>query len=1159
MDSPASEQQVHAILDQVLGYLNFSSGNSDPKFLSNLNQLYAFIAEQSKKAIPDPADQDTRASSARPSSLAATNDHLIAQQLGKLLSSRLDEVSQANPTFRDASQARSVISLTFGKLLSDYRKHHRDLLFHQSDQFLFNSFFVGRAIEAILRRDTAWDQEDQIVHRAIDSLNDFIGHRPVATLESQKIEPYPHEWIRPVPIYIHNSGVACGRYQAITEKAIEILNLTDPHLLRAAHFDPEKMSELAIDPRAFDFDHPINQRPNHHFGQWDEHSIDGNGFFRRFIVHQVTLDALLERVDKIAETEGESSQSDALSEAAAVMAGTMLMGSGISGSGPGTYDSNTTLATLLPTVAGYRDQFYADLLGRLQITHRDRLVEEASAKHQPFGGARQDLNARLAQRRASQLVNCRLAAIYARMGYPVAAEEQSKVVPVAAARIICQIDCLLSAANDATGRGELDEAFGSIPKIMSRLKRGIHCGAIVDPWNILGFDANYSLFPAVENSVRDHRVFELVDVMERVFALCSRLWSEAAANDEADMCAAIRKQFQAIVTWWRQYAAHEVMAVDAVDADDIFQAAELVAEALGLWQQGGAEAGDIGFWAQHADMFDSPKAYALVIDALMQRADYQTSTALLVHWMSQAEYIPLQHGDSSFHNLVYRWISEQKSLLRNTEPNDAPPEEIWNRIRKFHDFVEANAGEYWDVPTFDIDSKSSRMVMPLDSIEDFEEIFGDPEDPNEDEEDIYGAAYDDVSYTDSTDDGNEGETFDSSLTSDDAIDEEVDRVHDRLEFHGTISEYWCVAATIPLPVIRPSQVTESISQRLVKRRDIIRGWVEQAALNRGKLLELLDSINQYALPSTGSDHDAMLLYDQYRVHKDGLLDQAIHTCIETENAIRMLAAVIQAINHLVDGQPLSEEHNAVERPPASNSEPSSDDSTEPAQPVDPPEKTPPEVPSVTAHVNGGAPVANVYSALLIQDPKLVVENFPALIEYLQNESLLYVPLAKGGHPREIVRARVVQTAILDLLRRMPTLGLIKETYELTRTTLAMERNNPIGRGAVTEFDEIFEVAYSSMVHVMVQSTAKLKLQRAEEGLDKQAITDEYQSVLFDCIEMLTETMLMLWLDHSRTLRLSVLEKVHDKQSWQDIVEFIQNYGNGLFTQQFLHLGNIRAI
>ena len=50
--------------------------------------------------------------------------------------------------------------------------------------------------------------------------------------------------------------------------------------------------ELALDPRAYDFDHPVNKRPNYHFGQWDPHAIDPRGFYHRFVVQQVTLDAL---------------------------------------------------------------------------------------------------------------------------------------------------------------------------------------------------------------------------------------------------------------------------------------------------------------------------------------------------------------------------------------------------------------------------------------------------------------------------------------------------------------------------------------------------------------------------------------------------------------------------------------------------------------------------------------------------------------------------------------------------------------------------------------------------------------------------------------------------------------------------------------------------
>ena len=118
----------------------------------------------------------------------------------------------------------------------------------------------------------------------------------------------------------------------------------------------------------------------------------------------------------------------------------------------------------------------------------------------------------------------------------------------------------------------------------------------MDPWNIIGFDGNYSLFPALENSVRDHRVFDLVDLVECIFALYSRLWSEAAAIDDEAIINTTREEFSKIVEWWRQYAAHEVMVVEAVDAIEIFQASELVAQALRLWHIGGAETGDISFW-----------------------------------------------------------------------------------------------------------------------------------------------------------------------------------------------------------------------------------------------------------------------------------------------------------------------------------------------------------------------------------------------------------------------------------------------------------------------------------------------------------------------------------------------------------------------------------
>ena len=112
------------------------------------------------------------------------------------------------------------------------------------------------------------------------------------------------------------------------------------------------------------------------------------------------------------------SRDELLLEAAAVLGGTMLMASGTSGSGPDAHDSTTTLSTLLPRIAAYRDAFYEQFVNKLGGAHGERLRDEAIAGKQPLAGARQHLNQQLARRRAAQLEHVHLALLFARMGYP---------------------------------------------------------------------------------------------------------------------------------------------------------------------------------------------------------------------------------------------------------------------------------------------------------------------------------------------------------------------------------------------------------------------------------------------------------------------------------------------------------------------------------------------------------------------------------------------------------------------------------------------------------------------------------------------------------------------------------------------------------------------
>jgi len=76
---------------------------------------------------------------------------------------------------------------------------------------LWRPFFLGRVFEALLKHGTADDNPDRLVAEAQDELDDFIGHRPVAVLRTaQRIEPYAHEWVRPLPVFLRTVGAARG-------------------------------------------------------------------------------------------------------------------------------------------------------------------------------------------------------------------------------------------------------------------------------------------------------------------------------------------------------------------------------------------------------------------------------------------------------------------------------------------------------------------------------------------------------------------------------------------------------------------------------------------------------------------------------------------------------------------------------------------------------------------------------------------------------------------------------------------------------------------------------------------------------------------------------------------------------------------------------------
>jgi hypothetical protein len=565
---------------------------------------------------------------------------------------------QGAPGFGEVTQAREVLQ-SAREVLKGYREYHADLLAHLDDAELFQPFFLVRVFEAILV-ERALEGDDPLVTRVIRRLNDFVGHRPVALFETRpEGEPYPHEKHRPVPVWIAGAGAACGPWREVLEKTLELLRDTSPAILADAQFDRDALEEIALDMRAYDHLHPANRRTNYVFGEWDPHHLDGKGRFCRYVIRKVVLEALMERVKQLSL----HSRGEAVWEGAAVLAGTVLMASGVSGSTPSAHDSSTSLASLIPRIARYRDAFYQELLTRMEGAHAERIRQEIATTGQPFGAARQHLNATLARLRAEQMQYAFLARVYAEMGYPDASKEAAERIPAVAARMLSSIHSSLTSAGIDLEHGRAVSVVEHLRNIEELIHRAIDCGAVADPWNILGFDGLFPLSPAQEDAVHDHRIAQLVEVMERLFFLCTRATCEAVCAEDEDSRSRvkdIRAALDRLALWWDRFAAHEVGDYSHVHGAEAVSSARQLATVLEAWraqnEQDQPQGSDLTFWRNQLKHLKSPKSFSLVVDALLRRNQYRAAMGLLISWLGQAEQVPLEEGTYSFHTLALRWM-----------------------------------------------------------------------------------------------------------------------------------------------------------------------------------------------------------------------------------------------------------------------------------------------------------------------------------------------------------------------------------------------------------------------------------------------------------------------------------------------------------------------
>jgi len=1056
-------------LREILGYLNFSNGTPDVRFQSHLNTLAQRLTSEPGGA-----------------------------RLRRDLDEALGRLAAESSAFSNSEQARAAIALIFERLLPGYRAHHADLLFHLTEGDLLQPFFVARAAEAVLSQGPPWSDAERIVDGALAQLNDFIGHRPVAVLENgRRMQPYPHERFRPIPLFIRGAGIAAGRYHDLVEQALSILERMPPDILASSYFDLDLLDELALDVRAYDHSHPVYKRTNYTFGEWDPHSLDTSGRYRRFVVRSVIVDALRDWMKE----QSDAPPDERICEAGAVLAGTILMASSVSGSGPDTHDSNVNLTSLLPRIARQRDAFYSRLLQTIPGKHGERLRKESQRAQQPFGRIRQHLNLFLADYGCRQMQRANLAFLFAHMGYANAAREQAAVIPSAATRFETEIQLQLTLAPLEFQKGRIDQAEKRCAEAENLLHRGIDCGALVDPWNILGFQGQFPLFSAREDSVADPRVDKLLALMDQFFNTLSRLACEASAAGEAALCESILGRSERLAEFWDRFATPTIGDLPAVHGAESHRSAVLVTRALLDWHAAGESAGDVAFWKRHVDEFQSPRSYAIVVELLLRKHDLLAAMNLLIQWLSESRDVALEAGVYSFFTLLQGWMD-----LALAES----PDERWPLVRKFFDYIEFNAGEWGAVPSLQSDVGGALRLSQggpsaghggtadaSDEGSEFEELLQDDEfddEELEDEEDsTFSAAYESVVYRDSAHDGHFGDTIDEPANQ---FDTDLDLIgapiESRLKFLVALSQAWKGAAEWGI-----SAETAAAGDP-ASRLEAVRHWDRQNDRLIRDGMRLMDELAGWDPAEPDGDPESLSEYDRQLHVKFSLVNSVISACVSLHETSRSLKRLLRVP---VRG---GKSHEFDEL------------------------------------------VAEVMRAAAIGDAETAKKRLPKLLKDMSRLPLLYVPLDRDGVPREILAARNLQSLLRTLLIQLPRLGLYRETWHVLRTAYVMERSSPPGGMSITEFDRLLEAALQSTVECLVESARNWS-----PGPPPERIVDSILQVL--------EHYMRLWLKHSATMRLCSAEALKDPGIWRKVKTFIRKYGGDLFHPRMLTMGNLRGI
>jgi hypothetical protein len=394
------------------------------------------------------------------------------------------------------------------------------------------------------------------------------------------------------------------------------------------------------------------------------------------------------------------------------------------------------------------------------------------------------------------------------------------------------------------------------------LYRAIECGAMVDPWNILGFQGNFLRFQSIEDSVTDSRVDVLLHTVQSIFDGYALALREAAVIGDEATLTRLDERWEPLVRWWDRFATVGVSGVRRVSGEESRQAARFVAKALAEWRLGGTRTGDVAFWRERASQFTSTQSFGLVVRALIEKEDALSSMALLMQWLSVVDQVPLDHAGQSFHDLSLMWMAKVVAYAVSGRPMPHRPGgsslDAADLATKFLDYLEVNAEELWNVPKW---GESSEGIST-----------------SRDAEDLFSAAYEGMTYRDQTDDGVEGSLAgESAQPSSEAISQ-AENLMKRLRFIGTISRLWYLA-------------TQPKIFLTIAARAKLGAWISRANQNKSDLQDLLERLEKQVISPPSGTRDSLIEFERQSSIRETLTAKTIYITMETSHALRAMMAL----------------------------------------------------------------------------------------------------------------------------------------------------------------------------------------------------------------------------------------------------------------------------